>query len=116
MPTPGLRLALAASAAVLIVPAPLLAQERPADADQPAPPHPPVADAALPASAPAAVRDDIVVTARRRSENLQTVPLAVSVIDSKTLETRGSSMQKPAGQTILQRIPPNQATRDTSGR
>jgi hypothetical protein len=33
-----------------------------------------------------------------------------------TLETRGGPMQKPAGQTILQRIPPSQATRDTSGR
>ena len=33
-----------------------------------------------------------------------------------TLETRGVSVQRPSGQMILQRIPPNQATRDTSGR
>ena len=33
-----------------------------------------------------------------------------------TLETRGVTAQRPSGQTILQRIPPNQATRDTNGR
>ena len=31
-----------------------------------------------------------------------------------TLETRGASAQRPAGQTILQRIPPNQASRETA--
>ena len=33
-----------------------------------------------------------------------------------TLETRGASVPRPAGQTILQRIPPNQASRDTAPR
>jgi anti-sigma-K factor RskA len=33
-----------------------------------------------------------------------------------TLETRGVTAQRPSGQMILQRIPPNQASRDTAGR
>jgi len=33
-----------------------------------------------------------------------------------TLETRGVTAQRPSGQTILQRIPPSQASRDTNGR
>jgi hypothetical protein len=30
-----------------------------------------------------------------------------------TLETREASRQRPTGQTILQRIPPNQASRES---
>jgi iron complex outermembrane recepter protein len=35
--------------------------------------------------------DDIIVTARRRSENLQDVPLAVSVISDERLAATGSN-------------------------
>jgi iron complex outermembrane receptor protein len=41
--------------------------------------------------APAATDGDIVVTARRRSENLQDVPLAVAVIGGVQLEATGST-------------------------
>jgi hypothetical protein len=33
-----------------------------------------------------------------------------------TLETRGVTAQRPSGQTILQRIPPNQASRESAPR
>ena len=51
------------------------------------------AGAATPAPPAAAPADDIealVVTARRRSEEVQDVPLAVSVVDARTLESTGS--------------------------
>lgn len=38
------------------------------------------------AAAPSGGLDDIVVTARRRSENLQDVPLAVTAFSSEALE------------------------------
>jgi iron complex outermembrane recepter protein len=56
----------------------------------------PTADPAAPAAEPAADDQassgagDIVVTARRRSENVQTVPIAVSVVDAGRLEAQGT--------------------------
>ena len=35
--------------------------------------------------------DDVVVTARRRTENLQDVPIAVTAVSAETLENRGSA-------------------------
>jgi iron complex outermembrane receptor protein len=78
MPTPELRLSLAAGAALLALPAPLLAQDRPAPATAPVP------------SAEDPGREQITVTARRRDEQLQDVPLAVSVVAGKQLEATGT--------------------------
>ena len=48
------------------------------------------AAAAVPTyAAEIAALDEVVVTARKRAETLQEVPLAVSAIDAATLETRG---------------------------
>lgn len=49
----------------------------------------PVDEASVPAEAEG-VPGDIVVTARRRSENVQTVPIAVSVVDAGRLEAQGT--------------------------
>jgi iron complex outermembrane receptor protein len=57
----------------------------PAQAAAPVAPAEPAADQGT-----SPVVDDIVITARRRSENVQDVPLAVSVVDSRTLESTGS--------------------------
>jgi iron complex outermembrane receptor protein len=62
----------------------------PAYAQSPsAEPAPPGADAAA-AEPPAAPSDDIVVTARRRDEQLQDVPLAISVLGGAQLDATGS--------------------------
>jgi iron complex outermembrane receptor protein len=61
------------------VPAPLLALPDVA--------APPTAAAAIPASSDPA---EIIVTARRRTENLQDVPLAISVVGGARLESTGS--------------------------
>ncbi|HEX7852557.1 MAG TPA: TonB-dependent receptor [Sphingobium sp.] len=55
--------------------------QAPAQATAPA-----TADASAEASGPG----DIVVTARRREESLQSVPVALSVLDSKTLDATGA--------------------------
>lgn len=67
------------SAAAIALPAPLLA----APADDAAP-------AEASADAPTPGDGDIVVTARRRAENAQDVPLAISIVDSRSLESTGS--------------------------
>ncbi len=62
--------------AALLLPAPLLAQEAslaPADQD-----------------ANASANDDITVTARRRAESVQDVPIAISVVDGTQLASTGS--------------------------
>ena len=51
---------------------------------------PPTEADAAPAAAAPADGENIVITARRRSENLQDVPLAVSVLGSEQLEASGS--------------------------
>ena len=54
---------------------------------------PVAAAAAVPAAAPAAAAPDtgeVLVTARRRVEKVQDIPLAISVVDSRTLEATGS--------------------------
>ncbi len=48
------------------------------------------APAASAAGSPAADAGDIVVTARRRAENVQDVPLAISVVSGATLEAQGT--------------------------
>ena len=50
----------------------------------------------------AAAEDEIVVTARRREESLQDVPLSVSVLSSETLDQRGAE-----NITVLQEVTPN---------
>jgi outer membrane receptor protein involved in Fe transport len=83
-------LMLLASTAVL-TPAPALAQDAPAatqptdPADAPAASQP-TDPADTPAAAAAAQEGDIVVTATKRSENLQDVPIAITAIPTKTLE------------------------------
>ncbi|PLK23100.1 TonB-dependent receptor [Porphyrobacter sp. TH134] len=68
---------LLSAALVAVLPAPAAAQD--------AAPAEPSSDAAQePAS------NDIMVTARRRSESAQSIPLAVSVIDAKQLDETGS--------------------------
>lgn len=66
-------------AALLTTPA--LAQDGPA--------APPAAELATPAAEEPA-SNDIIVTARRRSESAQDIPLAVSVIDAKQLDESGA--------------------------
>jgi iron complex outermembrane receptor protein len=84
MPTPELRLALAA-ASVIALPTPVSAQDRAAA------PDPPPAAAAPAAAAPHEEEgEQITVTARRRDEQLQDVPLAVSVVGAKQLEATGT--------------------------
>ena len=78
---------LAASAAAVILPAtPVLAQSGPNDtpADDPQV----QADAATTAAADAS--NDILVTARRRAEASQDVPLAISVVGGEALDNTGS--------------------------
>ena len=62
--------------AAALLPAPLLAA--PADEN------------AAEVEAPSLDAGDIVVTARRRAENAQDVPLAISIVDSRSLESTGS--------------------------
>ncbi len=57
-------------------------------ADEPKPAATPVIEAAEETEAQDS--NTIVVTARRRSENVQEVPVAISVVDSDTLEARGT--------------------------
>lgn len=61
---------------------------------------PAVAQAA--AEAPAASNEDIVVTARKTTERLQDVPIAVTALSGKALEARGI-----ASVTDLQQVAPN---------
>jgi len=72
---------LAASAIALIAATPAMAQDKPTT-----PPAPP------PAAAPQATDDsqigDIVITAQRQSESLQSVPIAVSAFDSTALKSQ----------------------------
>ncbi|MEA3008937.1 MAG: iron complex outerrane recepter protein [Sphingomonadales bacterium] len=63
----------------------------PACAQSPEPDSaPPAAKVAETEAAPAAQGDDIVVTARRRDEQLQDVPLAISVLGGAQLDKTGS--------------------------
>jgi iron complex outermembrane receptor protein len=78
-----LKTMLFAGTALAAVATPMAAlAQTPADAQAPAPADaPPAAEGA---------RSEIVVTARRRAENVQDVPLAISVLDSATLESQGT--------------------------
>ncbi len=49
----------------------------------------PKADAALLAQLPAYLQPEIIVTARKRDELLQSVPIAIRVIDARTIEREG---------------------------
>jgi iron complex outermembrane receptor protein len=51
--------------------------------------HAQIANAAV-ADTQTAVLNEVVVTARRRQENSQEIPIAISVLDSRTLESTGS--------------------------
>ncbi|WP_076069035.1 TonB-dependent receptor [Sphingomonas montana] len=57
-------------------------------ATEPGPTAPTEDAATAPAAAPNPL--DIIVTARRRAESVQSVPLAISVVDARTLESTGS--------------------------
>ena len=74
------RLGYSACALALGFGAPVAAQTVPADTATPA------------AAGPAAAADDgaILVTARRRAENVQDVPIAITSVDAATLENTGS--------------------------
>src|SRR5688500_14512716 len=82
---------LTGAAAVALVAAPALGQptDQPA-AEQSAPE--PAAEAQAPAPEPAATEEsgDIVVTARRREESLQDVPIAVTAYSGELLERQGA--------------------------
>lgn len=80
----GLRLVTAAPAAMLAMTAPAIAQEASSDPQA------------------AAIVDDVVVTARRRSENLQDVPIAVTAVTGEGLDARGYSSI-----TDIQQMTPN---------
>ena len=67
---------------ILCAPAQALAQEQPTEPANPGVPAPP-ADAPR---QPATDDDEIVVTAQKRTENLQDVPIAITAITTKTLE------------------------------
>ncbi|MGC1270008.1 MAG: TonB-dependent receptor [Croceibacterium sp.] len=78
---------LAASAAAIILPAtPALAQSGPNDA----PADEPQVQADTATTAEAAASNDILVTARRRAEASQDVPLAISVVGGEALDNTGS--------------------------
>ena len=47
------------------------------------------AQAAVPDPAPSTAIDDIVVTAQRKSENLQSTPLAITALSAETIKDRG---------------------------
>jgi iron complex outermembrane recepter protein len=84
----SIRPALFASAAFILAASPALAQEA---APETAPPAEEASSNAQTADAPAAATDgDIVVTARRRSELLQDVPIAVSAYSGEQLERQGA--------------------------
>jgi iron complex outermembrane receptor protein len=83
------RFPLLAGTAFLALAAPAHARPPVQEAEQP----PPTADAAEPASAdvpPPLPEGDIVITARRRTESLQNVPLAVSVVGGEQLTRTGT--------------------------
>ena len=63
----------------------------PADATAPAAPaaDAPVQTAEAEAAAPAASNGDIIVTAQKRAQNLQNVPLAVQVVGAQQLQSNG---------------------------
>lgn len=75
------RRALALASALMITTAPVIAQEAEADADVKAQME---ADAAKAASRPKL--DEIVVTAQKRAENIQDVPISVSALSGETLK------------------------------
>jgi iron complex outermembrane receptor protein len=82
------RLALLSGTALLALAAPAHAQAPVQEAEQP----PPAAaeGAAVEETAPALTPGDIVVTARRRTESLQNVPLAVSVVGGEQIARTGN--------------------------
>ena len=98
MPTPLLSRALLAGVATLALCGPAHAQ-----------------DSALPAAAPAAesaAADEnvIVVTAQNRAQNVQDVPIAISVVSGEALKDQGVT-----DFTSVQRVAPSlQITSDTS--
>ncbi len=57
---------------------------------------------ALAQEAAASAEDEIIVTARRREESLQDVPIAISVLSAETLDQRGAE-----NITVLQETTPN---------
>jgi len=83
--TVAARLMLLAGSAIFILPSPAVAQDQPAPAE------------AVSAEQPEAVADDtvetgaIVVTARRRNEALQDVPIAVTAYSGAELERQGAT-------------------------
>ena len=77
-----MRSILLSSAAVLLAPLPAFAQDAGARAPQ--------ATAATDDGAATNVGDDLVVTARRRVETAQQVPIAISVADAATINSTGS--------------------------
>jgi hypothetical protein len=100
----NLRRVALAGASLLALPA--LAQTAPqpaapANAQQAEPPR----QRTVPAGAPSG---DIIVSARRRSEVVQKVPLAISVLDARAIDATGSS---PRSSRACNSIPPIPATR-----
>lgn len=74
-------------AALVVEPARAAAAAPAADAKVPDTVAEPVATDAAEGAAPA---DEVVVTARRRTENVQDVPIAISVLSGKTLDAQGT--------------------------
>ena len=65
---------------------------------------------APPSQGQASAIEEIVVTARRREENLQTTPVAITAVTSATLEARGVQSL-----VEISRIAPNMQIQDTPG-
>jgi iron complex outermembrane receptor protein len=77
----------------------------PALADQAAAPPAPMPDktqatAPIGAVVPEAAQNEIIVTAQKRSEKLQNVPIQVDVLTGKTLEARQIKMTKEIARTV----------------
>ncbi len=84
------------SFALLAMSAPAAAQSAPAPAPAPAP----LPSGAAPTAADEAAPGDIVVTAQKRSENLQQVPLAVSVLSGAALAQTARPSIEGAAQLV----------------
>lgn len=98
----------AGTALALFAAAPAFAQESDAATRQPTEDAAvaPVEAAAQPTDEPALISDDIVVTARRREETLQDVPIAISAFSGEALESQGAvditALQQKAPNLTLQ--------------
>jgi iron complex outermembrane receptor protein len=113
-----LRLALSTTALVLLMPALASAQNAPSSASpSPAPTTPladePADDSTAPASVAAEPQggiQDIVVTAQRRSERIQDVPIAISAFSAEQLNAQGVTSTLQLGNYV-----PNMVAQNNTG-